>query len=107
VAANTTQAQLDERLMIAEQGAKHRVARRSSNERKAAGTRGTADEQKLVEFDCECMSSECDRSVSVPLYVYRRLVEAGDQYLVQAAHHAFPRHRTIVSFGLMRIEERA
>jgi hypothetical protein len=45
--------------------------------------------------------------VKVPLYVYRRLVEARTQYLVQAAHHAFPRHRTIVSIGLTRIEERA
>jgi hypothetical protein len=45
--------------------------------------------------------------VKVPLYVYRRMVEAGDQYLLQAGHHAFPKYRTIVTIGLMRIEERA
>jgi hypothetical protein len=45
--------------------------------------------------------------VKVPLYVYRRIIESGDQYLVQAAHHAFPRYRTIVTLGLMRIEEPA
>jgi hypothetical protein len=39
--------------------------------------------------------------------VYRRLVETGDQYLLQAGHHAFTSYRTIVSVGLMRIEERA
>jgi hypothetical protein len=64
------------------------------------------DAQNLIEFTCECMKVDCERSVQVPLYVYRRMVEAGDQYLVQAAHHAFARHRTIVTSGLMRIEER-
>ena len=52
------------------------------------------------------MDAECERLVRVPLYVYRRMVEAGDQYLVQAGHHAFARNRTIVTLGLMRIEER-
>ncbi len=88
-------------------GEAHRSARRRANERKAAGSRPATDEQGLVAFSCECMAADCERSVSVPLYVYRRLAEAGDQYLVQAAHHAFARHRTIVSEGLMRIEERA
>ena len=30
-----------------------------------------------------------------------------DQYLLQAGHHAFATYRTIVTIGLMRIEERA
>jgi hypothetical protein len=106
VAANASQANLDERAAAAERGAAHRVAMRRSNAGKASVV-PTTDANDSVEFSCECMSSDCERQVSVPLYVYRRLVEAGDQYLVQAAHHAFPRHRTIVSFGLMRIEERA
>lgn len=82
-------------------------ARRLANERKAAKANPTADLQGLVEFACECSRDECDRSVKVPLYVYRRMVESGDQYLLQAGHHAFPTYRTIVSIGLMRIEERA
>jgi hypothetical protein len=45
--------------------------------------------------------------VKVPLYVYRRVLEAPDQYLLQAGHHAFRSYRTIVTLGLMRIEERA
>ena len=92
--------------MAAEQeGAAHRVARRRANERKAATESPAMDAQGLVEFDCECMRSDCERSVKVPLYVYRRIIDAGDQYLVQAGHHAFARHRTIVSLGLTRIEE--
>jgi hypothetical protein len=87
-------------------GADHRGARRRSNERTASATTTAADAQGLVEFGCECIKDDCERSVRVPLYVYRRILEAGDQYLVQAAHHAFPRYRTIVASGLMRIEER-
>ena len=87
-------------------GVAHRVARRRANERLAA-TRPRTDAQGLVEFACECMKADCERSVKTPLYVYRRMVEAGDQYLVQAGHHAFARNRTIVTVGLMRIEERA
>ncbi len=83
------------------------AARRKANERKAAGSNPSQDLQGLVEFACECSRPECDRSVKVPLYVYRRMVESGDQYLLQAGHHAFPTYRTIVSIGLMRIEERA
>lgn len=82
-------------------------ARRSANERKAAGNSPATDPQGLVEFACECAKADCERSVKVPLYVYRRMVEAGDQYLLQAGHHAFTRYRTIVTLGLMRIEERA
>ena len=83
------------------------ATRRHANERKAAGTSPTTDPQGLVEFACECSKTDCERLVKVPLYVYRRMVEAGDQYLLQAGHHAFPKYRTIVTIGLMRIEERA
>jgi hypothetical protein len=83
----------------------HHAARRDQNERKAAGS-PAADAQGLVEFACECANTECERSVRVPLYVYRRILEAGDQCLLQAGHHAFPHYRTIVSFGLMSIEQR-
>jgi hypothetical protein len=88
-------------------GVVHRGARRRTNEQKAAAVTTAVDAQGLVEFGCECIKDDCERSVRVPLYVYRRILEAGDQYLVQAAHHAFPRYRTIVTSGLMRIEERA
>lgn len=88
-------------------GVAHRIARRRANEAKAATANPLADSQGLVEFACECTKTDCERSVQVPLYVYRRLVEAGDQYLLQAGHHAFTNYRTIVTVGLMRIEERA
>ena len=96
-----------ERLVVVQDGIAHRVARRSANEEKAAELSPDTDAQGLVEFACECKRVDCERSVRVPLYVYRRMVEAGDQYLLQAGHHAFTRYRTIVSIGLMRIEERA
>ena len=86
-------------------GADHHVARRRENEKKAAGDPAT-DPQGLVEFGCECSRSECERSVKVPLYVYRRILEAGNQSLLQAGHHASTQYRTNVSVGLMRIEER-
>jgi hypothetical protein len=89
---------------IAQAGVAHRVARRRANGHLARAASPSTDAQGLVEFACECMSDDCDRSVRVPLYVYRRLSES-DQYLVQAGHHAFPRYRTIVQSGLMRIEE--
>ena len=57
------------------------------------------------ELACECTKVDCERLVKVPLYVYRRMLES-DQYLLQAGHHAFPQYRTIISVGLMRIEER-
>ena len=53
----------------------------------------------------QCNQFECERTVKVPLYVYQRMLVA-DQYLLQAGHHAFPQYRTIISIGLMRIEER-
>lgn len=96
-----------ERLVVVQDGIAHRVARRSANEEKAAELSPDTDAQGLVEFACECKRVDCERSVRVPLYVYRRMVEAGDQYLLQAGHHAFTRYRTIVTVGLMRIEERA
>ena len=88
------------------EGVAHRVARRRENERRAVLDDLPTDAQGLIELGCECQRSDCERSVKVPLYVYQRLVESGDQYLLQAGHHAFERHRTILSFGLVRIEER-
>ncbi len=87
-----------------EEGVAFRAARRSANQRTAAGIKGK-DEERLVEFECECVRGDCERRVRVPAYVYRRVLEAGDQYLLQTGHHASPRYRTIVAFGLMSIEE--
>ncbi|MCE3286668.1 MAG: hypothetical protein K0S64_274 [Gaiellaceae bacterium] len=89
----------------AQDGVEHRVARRDAN-RRASGARPEADTQNLVELGCECTRVDCERLVKVPLYVYRRMLEA-DQYLLQAGHHAFPQYRTIISMGLMSIEERS
>jgi hypothetical protein len=86
------------------EGMTNHVVRRRENELKAAGSPAT-DAQGLVEFGCECAKSDCERSLRVPLYVYRRILEADNQCLVQAGHHAFPHYRTIVSFGLLSIEE--
>ena len=86
-------------------GVEHRVARRNANRRTSAATKSETDTQRLVELACECTRVDCDRAVKVPLYVYRRMLDA-DQYLLQAGHHAFPQYRTIISVGLMRIEER-
>jgi hypothetical protein len=89
-----------------EQGsASHREAQRAANRQTADSHTPKTDAQGLVEFACECLQAECDRTVKVPLYVYRRMLDA-DQYLLQAGHHAFGTYRTIVSVGLMRIEER-
>lgn len=95
----------NDRLVAREDGVAHRVARRGENRRKADELEPETDAQGLVEFACECTRADCERSVRVPLYVYRRLVDDG-QYLLQAGHHAFATYRTIVSVGLMRIEER-
>jgi hypothetical protein len=81
-----------------------RTARRAANEQKAAATQGIGAE-RLVEFECECLNGDCERSVRAPLYVYHRILETGDQYLLQTGHHASPRYRTIVAVGLMAIEE--
>ncbi|HEY4621040.1 MAG TPA: hypothetical protein VIG93_05010 [Gaiellaceae bacterium] len=91
----------------AENAAAHQSSRRRANERKAAETSPATDPQGLVEFACECNRVDCEKSVRVPSYVYRRMVEAGDQYLLQAGHHAFAAYRTIVTIGLVSIEERA
>jgi len=93
-------------LETAHEGIAHRVGSRAANERKARGADPLTDEKALVDFACECTKVGCDRSVRVPLYVYRRLLEADHQYLLQAGHHAFTSYRTIVASGLMRIEER-
>lgn len=95
----------NERMATEQEGVLHRVARRDANRRASAATRPATDTQGLVELACECTKVECDRVVKVPLYVYRRMLEA-DQYLLQAGHHAFAQYRTIISVGLMRIEER-
>jgi hypothetical protein len=100
------EASRSEELRAGQDGVAHRVSRRQANERKAARDDVTTDAQGLVEFGCECTKADCERTVNVPLYVYRRVVESGDQYLLQAGHHAFERYRTIVSIGLVRIEER-
>lgn len=94
----------NERVPTEQEGILHRVTRRDRNKRVAAA-RSTTDVETLLELSCECTRVECDRAVKVPLYVYRRMLEA-DQYLLQAGHHAFPQYRTIISVGLMRIEER-
>ncbi len=92
-------------------GASRMESRTVSSQRNANRLKSTAadiptDAQGLVEFACECASADCERSLRVPLDVYRRMV-AADQYLLQAGHHAFTNYRTILSAGLMRIEERA
>ena len=87
-------------------GIEHRVARRNANKLASGASREATDAQDLMELACECTKVDCERSVKVPLYVYRRMLEA-DQYLLQAGHHAFVRYRTIISVGLMRIEERS
>ncbi len=96
----------NEKLLAVQEGIAHRIERRNANEILASAKEQPTDAQGLVEFACECARADCDRSVRVPLYVYRRMREAGDQYLLQAGHHAFPSYRTIVTLGLMRIEER-
>jgi hypothetical protein len=96
-----------EQLLVEQEGIAHRVSRRQANQKTAASASSKADAQGLVEFACECTKGDCERLVKVPLYVYRRMLDAGDQYLLQAGHHAFAQYRTIISIGLMRIEERA
>ena len=103
--AEERSARAEARSAIEQEGVLHRVARRDANKRASAASRSTADTQSLVELSCECTKLDCDRLVKVPLYVYRRMLDA-DQYLLQAGHHAFPQYRTIISVGLMRIEER-
>jgi hypothetical protein len=96
----------DEQAGAEQAGIAHRVARRNANRLKYAATDVSTDAQGLVEFGCECTRADCERLLRVPLDVYGRMVEA-DQYVLQAGHHAFTSYRTIISVGLMRIEERA
>ena len=88
------------------EGVVHRTERRAANGRKSASADLETDAQGLVELGCECNRADCDRVLKVPLDVYRRMIDL-DQYLLQAGHHAFTNYRTIISVGLMRIEERA
>lgn len=87
-----------------EEGLAFRAARRQANQRKTAAL-PAKKAQDLVELACECVSGGCEHPVRVPLYVYRRVLEAGNQYLLHTGHHASPRYRTIVTFGTMTIEE--
>ena len=89
------------------EGVEHRSARRTANRLRAADANIETDAQGLAEFACECTKGDCERTVRVPLYVYQRLLAADNQYLLQAGHHAFEHYRTIVSLGLVRIEENA
>lgn len=98
-------ASANERVEAEQDGATHREAQRTANRRATAADKPKTDSQGLVELACECLQFDCDRTVKVPLYVYRRMLDA-DQYLLQAGHHAFAQYRTIISVGLMRIEER-
>ena len=95
----------NEHVASEQDGISHRAAQRDSNRRTTAAARPTTDAQGLVELACECMRADCERLVKVPLDVYRRMLDA-DQYLLQAGHHAFAQYRTIISVGLMRVEER-
>jgi hypothetical protein len=95
----------EEQAATEQEGISHRVAQREAN-RISVTSNPTTDAQGLVELACECTRVDCDRLVKVPLEVYTRVLEA-DHYLLQAGHHAFARYRTIVSVGMMRIEEPA
>lgn len=95
-----------QKLVAAQDGIAHRVERRRANEWKANELSTEPDADQLVEFGCECTKTDCERSVIVPLYVYRRIVDARDQYLLRAGHHAFTSYRTILEIGLTRIEAR-
>jgi hypothetical protein len=99
-------ASADESLTLEQEGAAHRIAQRAANRQTIASGKAPTDGQGLVELACECMRLDCDRTVKVPIDVYHRMLDA-DQYLLQAGHHAFPQYRTIITVGLMRIEERA
>jgi len=98
-------ASANERLVPAQEGTAHRVAQRAANRRAASAAKTPVDAHGLVELACECNRADCERTLKVPLEVYHRMLEA-DQYLLQAGHHAFAQYRTIISVGLMRIEER-
>jgi hypothetical protein len=94
----------EEREPSPEEGLAVRTARRNANRAKASAA-PAKDAEHLVEFECECVNTDCERTVRAPLYVYRRILDSQSQYLLQTGHHASPRYRTIVVFGLMTIEE--
>jgi transketolase N-terminal domain/subunit len=96
----------DEQTRADQDGIAHRVGQRNSNLRMSAATDVSPDAQGLIEFGCECTRVECDLLVRMPLDVYRRMV-AADQYVLRRGHPAFATYRTIISMGLMQIEERA
>ena len=74
----TVNGRLSWRLMCKYRRGRERAqaSRRLANERKAAGSSPATDPQGLVEFACECNKLDCEKSVKVPLYVYRRMVKA-------------------------------
>jgi hypothetical protein len=95
-----------QKLVAAQDGIAHRVARRRENHGRVSALGSDADGNQAVEFACECKAADCDRVLTVPLYVYRRIIDAPDQYLLRAGHHAFASYRTIVEIGLTRVEAR-
>jgi hypothetical protein len=96
-----------QKLAAAQDGIAHRVERRRANVWKMSELSSDADANQLVELACECKAADCERVVNVPLYVYRRIVDARDQHLLRAGHHAFTSYRTILEIGLTRIEARS
>lgn len=85
------------------EGALRREARRRANEQTAGTT--TKAEHDLVELCCECARETCEGSIRMPLYVYRRVLEAGNQYVLKPGHHAFARYHTIVTTSHGTIEQ--
>ena len=65
------------------------------------------DAQGLVEFACECTEGRLRAHRACPALRLPPAARGEDQYLLQAGHHAFEHYRTIVSLGLVRIEEKA
>jgi hypothetical protein len=98
-------ASAEERQASEQDGTLHRARQREANKRAVSVGHPRVDTQGLMELGCECINVDCERTVKVPPHVYGRMLDA-DQYLLQAGHHAFAQYRTIISVGLMRIEER-
>ena len=95
----------NERLATEQDGISHRVARRDANRRHRPRPAPTADAQGLVELSCECIEGGL-RAAREGAALRLSADARADQYLLQAGHHAFAQYRTIISVGLMRIEER-
>ena len=86
-----------------------RVARRDANRRASAAAQPCATRTHRVSSSSHASARRptCERLVKVPLYVYRRML--ADRRPVPAtgrAPHPFAQYRTIISVGLVRIEER-